>query len=89
MGPDEDHPNVDNNGYTNAAAQLAIRLVENVEIKWKDMVILALKLKDITIRQGYPGNCGEKAFAEEFQTGGWRLQTVWSSNTTGVILVSI
>ena len=53
------------------------------------MVILALTLKDITIRQGYPGNCGDKAFAEEFQTGGWRLQTVWSSNTTGVILVSI
>ena len=44
MGPDEDHPNVDNNGYTNAAAQLAIRLIENAEIKWKDME-----------RQGYPG----------------------------------
>ena len=25
MGPDEDHPNIDNNGFTNAAAQLAIR----------------------------------------------------------------
>ena len=25
MGPDEDHPNVDNNGFTNAAAKLAIR----------------------------------------------------------------
>ena len=25
MGPDEDHSMVDNNGFTNAAAQLAIR----------------------------------------------------------------
>ena len=30
MGPDEDHPGVDNNGFTNAAAQLAIRCAKTV-----------------------------------------------------------
>ena len=30
MGPDEDHPGVDNNGFTNAAAQLAIRCAKPV-----------------------------------------------------------
>ena len=30
MGPDEDHPGVDNNGFTNAAAQLAIRRAKPV-----------------------------------------------------------
>ena len=33
MGPDEDHPNVDNNGFTNAAAQLAIRYKYTEEIQ--------------------------------------------------------
>ena len=32
MGPDEDHPGVDNNGFTNAAAQLAIRFAKPVYI---------------------------------------------------------
>ena len=34
MGPDEDHPNVDNNGFTNAAAKLAIGYKRN----WKFIV---------------------------------------------------
>ena len=33
MGPDEDHPGVDNNGFTNAAAQLAIRCAKPVYIQ--------------------------------------------------------
>ena len=33
MGPDEDHPNVDNNGFTNAAAQLAIRYKQTEEFQ--------------------------------------------------------
>ena len=46
MGPDEDHPNVDNNGFTNAAAKLAIRYKHAEEIQtllsWKFLFVKTL-----------------------------------------------
>ena len=33
MGPDEDHPGVDNNGFTNAAAKLAIKCAKPVYVQ--------------------------------------------------------
>ena len=38
MGPDEDHPGVDNNGFTNAAAQLAIRCANPVYMSHSQML---------------------------------------------------
>ena len=80
MGPDEDHPNVDNNGFTNAAAKLAIRQKHRRESRHLKCV-RTLRYDKV---QGYPGNFGSLACVDVGHlSGGWRLLMDWSSNTTG------